>query len=86
MGGFPFSEFLIVHAAPIEGYGLEDLGVASLGVGKVASAVRCTAARASTASRLALRYLRLKRSRSALASAAARHIDKILSMAMRATG
>lgn len=41
VGGFPFSEFLIVHAAPIEGYGLEDLGVVSLGVGKVAAAVRC---------------------------------------------
>tara|TARA_R110002096_G_scaffold161862_8_gene328664 strand:- start:558 stop:1211 length:654 start_codon:yes stop_codon:yes gene_type:complete len=41
VGGIPFHEFLIVHAAPIEGYGLEDLGVQSIGVGKVASAVHC---------------------------------------------
>lgn len=41
VGGIPFHEFLIVHAAPIEGYGLEDLGVQSIGVGKVAAAVRC---------------------------------------------
>ncbi|MGK0155881.1 MAG: futalosine hydrolase [Neolewinella sp.] len=41
VGGIPFHEFLIVHAAPIEGYGLEELGVHSIGVGKVASAVRC---------------------------------------------
>ena len=41
VGGIPFHEFLVVHAAPIEGHGLDDLGVQSIGVGKVASAVRC---------------------------------------------
>ena len=41
VGGIPFHEFLILHAAPIEGHGLDDLGVQSIGVGKVASAVRC---------------------------------------------
>ena len=41
VGGIPFHEFLIVHAAPIEGHGLEDLGVQSIGVGKIASAVSC---------------------------------------------
>ena len=40
LGGIPLSEFLVVHAAPIEGHGLEDLGVKPIGVGKVASAVR----------------------------------------------
>jgi len=40
--GIALSEILVVHAAPIEGYGLEDLGVASLGVGKVAAATTCT--------------------------------------------
>lgn len=41
LGGIPWHEFLLVHAAPIEGHGLEDLGAKALGVGKVASAVRC---------------------------------------------
>ena len=41
LGGVALSEFLLLHAAPIEGFGLEDLGVQSLGVGKVAAAVRC---------------------------------------------
>ena len=41
LGGVACSEFLLVHAAPIEGYRLEDLGVQSLGVGKVAAAVAC---------------------------------------------
>ncbi|MFK7740272.1 MAG: futalosine hydrolase [Planctomycetota bacterium] len=39
IGGIPRHEFLLVHAAPIEGHGLEDLGVEVLGVGKVAAAV-----------------------------------------------
>lgn len=38
-GGVALSDFLIVHAAPSEGHGLEDLGVQSVGVGKVAAAV-----------------------------------------------
>lgn len=38
LGGIPRSEFLLLHAAPIEGHGLEDLGVASIGVGKTAAA------------------------------------------------
>ena len=41
LAGIPVAEFLLVHAAPIEGHGLEDLGAVSLGVGKVASAVHC---------------------------------------------
>lgn len=40
--GIALSDFLIVHAAPIEGYGLEDLGVRTIGVGKVAAAANCT--------------------------------------------
>lgn len=39
--GIALSEFLVVHAAPIEGHGLEDLGVQSLGVGKVPSSLHC---------------------------------------------
>ena len=39
--GLALSDFLIVHAAPIEGHGLEDLGVRAVGVGKVAAAVHC---------------------------------------------
>ncbi|MCA8967741.1 MAG: futalosine hydrolase [Planctomycetota bacterium] len=39
LGGIERAGFLLVHAAPIEGYGLEDLGVHAIGVGKVASAV-----------------------------------------------
>lgn len=38
--GVERARLLLVHAAPIEGHGLEDLGVQQLGVGKVASAVR----------------------------------------------
>lgn len=38
IGGIPRSEFLLLHAAPIEGHGLEDLGVQSVGVGKTAAA------------------------------------------------
>ncbi|MFN3241652.1 MAG: futalosine hydrolase [Planctomycetota bacterium] len=38
LGGIPRSEFLLLHAAPIEGHGLEDLGVQSIGVGKTAAA------------------------------------------------
>lgn len=37
--GIALSDFLLVHAAPIEGHGLEDLGVQSIGVGKVAASV-----------------------------------------------
>ncbi len=38
-GGVALSDFLIVHAAPIEGHGLEDLGAQAIGVGKVSAAV-----------------------------------------------
>ena len=38
LGGVPHSEFVLLHAAPIEGHGLEDLGVRSIGVGKTAAA------------------------------------------------
>ena len=41
LGGLPVAGFAVVHAAPIEGHGLEDFGAVALGVGKVASAVRC---------------------------------------------
>lgn len=42
LGGIALGELLLVHAAPIEGHGLEDLGVQALGVGKVAAAVACS--------------------------------------------
>jgi futalosine hydrolase len=38
-GGVALSDFLVVHAAPIEGHGLEDLGAQAIGVGKVSAAV-----------------------------------------------
>ncbi|HEB54427.1 MAG TPA: futalosine hydrolase [bacterium] len=41
LAGIPLAEFALLHAAPIEGHGLEDLGVQALGVGKVAAALRC---------------------------------------------
>ncbi|MGC6488943.1 MAG: futalosine hydrolase [Planctomycetota bacterium] len=37
IGGLSFADILLVHAAPIEGHGLEDLGVQQIGVGKVAA-------------------------------------------------
>lgn len=40
LGGVPRSEIVLLHAAPIEGHGLEDLGVEAIGVGKVAAATR----------------------------------------------
>lgn len=39
IGGVARGEFALVHAATIEGHGLEDLGVRAIGVGKVAAAV-----------------------------------------------
>ena len=37
LGGFSLADFLLLHAAPIEGHGLEDLGVQAIGVGKAAA-------------------------------------------------
>ena len=42
LAGIPIAEIVPVYAAPIEGHGLEDLGVVGLGVGKVAAALRCS--------------------------------------------
>ncbi len=37
LASVPRSELLVVHAAPIEGSGLDDLGAQAIGVGKVAA-------------------------------------------------
>lgn len=37
LGGFALADVLLLHAAPIEGRGLEDLGVHEIGVGKAAA-------------------------------------------------
>lgn len=37
LGGVPIGEFVLVHAAGLEGRGLADLGALTLGVGKVAA-------------------------------------------------
>ena len=44
LAGISLADVLLLHAAPIEGHGLEDLGVEEIGVGKVAATFGAAAA------------------------------------------